>query len=115
MDQTRIQYNVFTKIEDNKGENPIILDLREITIITDYFLISNGQNIVHVKAIADAVLKQLEEENIRPQRIEGYREGRWILLDYGFMIIHILTKEERDFYQLEQLWHGAKILTPTLA
>jgi ribosome-associated protein len=115
MDQIRILFTVFKIVEQIKGENPIILDLQGITVITDYFLIANGQNTIHVKALADAVLKQMEEENITPQRVEGYREGRWVLLDYGFMVIHLLTKEARDFYHLEQLWHGAKILTPTLA
>ena len=113
MDYNQILFAAFEVVVRAKGEKPIILDLREITVITDYFLVTSAKNSIHLKALADSVIKKLEAHNIAPQRIEGYQGTGWILLDYGFMVIHLLTKEEREFYRLEQLWHGAKILTPT--
>lgn len=115
MNEEQVLQATFDALQGKKGDNPVLLDLRNLTIVTDYFLVVGGQNPIHVKALADSVQEKLEEYEVFPQRTEGYKEGRWILLDYGFLVIHILTREERNFYRLEQLWHEAKILTPTLA
>ncbi|NLW55408.1 MAG: ribosome silencing factor [Firmicutes bacterium] len=115
MDETQVLLAAWAAVNETKGENPLLLDLRELTVITDYFLIASARNAVHLQALADAVLDKLEEQELTPKRIEGYREARWILLDYGFMVVHLMTPEEREFYRLEQLWHGAKITTLTLA
>lgn len=115
MDDTQVLLAAFTAVTETKGENPLVLDLRELTVITDYFIIASAKNAIHLQALADAVVDQLEALDLAPRRTEGYREARWILLDYGFMVIHLMTEEERDFYRLEQLWHGAKIAKPTLA
>ena len=115
MDETQMLLTAWAAVTETKGEKPLLLDLRELTVITDYFLIASGRNAVHLQALADAVLEKLEEQGVTPKRIEGYREGRWILLDYGFLVVHLMTPEDREFYRLEQLWHGAKSTTPTLA
>ncbi|HHU81755.1 MAG TPA: ribosome silencing factor [Firmicutes bacterium] len=115
MSEDRILKAVVATIQEKKGDRPVILDLREVSIITDYFVVAGGQNPVHLKALADAVEKRLKEMGVLPQRIEGYREGGWILMDYGALVVHLLGKEERDFYRLEHLWHGAKIIEPAMA
>ena len=102
-------------VDEKKGDHPVIMDLRGISILADYFLVVGGLNTTHVKTMADAIKDRLEELDIHPQRIEGYQEGRWILLDYSHLVIHILAKEERDFYRLEELWHEAKVIEPSLA
>ncbi|HEY8345629.1 MAG TPA: ribosome silencing factor [Bacillota bacterium] len=102
-------------VDAKKGDHPVILDLRGISILTDYFLVVGGLNTTHVRTIADAIKDRLEELGVQPQRIEGYKEGRWILLDYSHLVIHILAQEERDFYRLEELWHEAKVIEPSLA
>ncbi|HHT9118967.1 MAG TPA: ribosome silencing factor [Candidatus Hypogeohydataceae bacterium YC41] len=99
---------LFAQIADNKkAEDILVLDLRKITFITEFFVICSGINSRQLQAIADEIVKQTEEKGIRRLAIEGYREARWILLDYGDVIIHIFDKEARHFYDLELLWGDA--------
>lgn len=93
---------------EKKAQEPVILDIRNISRIADYFLILSADNTIQVKAIADNIDDKLAENGVQALRREGYQAGRWILLDYGFFVVHALHKTERDFYQLEQLWHDAK-------
>lgn len=115
MSEDRILKAVVATVQEKKGDRPVILDLREVSIITDYFVVAGGQNPVHLRALADAVEERLKEMGVLARRIEGYREGGWILLDYGDLVIHLLGQDERDFYRLENLWHGAKIIEPAMA
>ena len=115
MDYKQILTIAFATVNDTKGEDPILLDLRDLTVITDYFLMATGRNPNHLKAMADNIREKLTALNLMPVRVEGNENTRWILLDYGFMVIHLMGKDERDFYRLEELWHGAKRLTPTIA
>ncbi len=92
---------------DKRAVDPVLLDMRDITLITDYFLICHGTSNVHVRALGDAVLECLKEAGIRPNGVEGRDEGRWVLLDYGDLIVHIFGEEEREFYSLERLWSDA--------
>jgi ribosome-associated protein len=94
-------------LTDKRAVDPVLLDMRDITLITDYFLICHGTSNVHVRALGDAVLECLKEAGIRPSGIEGRDEGRWVLLDYGDVIVHIFGEEEREFYSLERLWSDA--------
>ena len=99
---------------DARAVEPVLLDMRGLTFITDYFLICHGTSNVHIRGLADAVTEALEERGLRPNGVEGYREARWILLDYGDFIIHIFAEEERQFYTLERLWSDAPRI-PSLA
>ncbi|MEA3328275.1 MAG: ribosome silencing factor [Candidatus Omnitrophota bacterium] len=92
---------------DKKGENILLIDLKKISNFTDFFVICDGQSDRHLKAIADNILGELKHFNIRVWHIDGYREGRWILLDYNDVIVHIFCKELRSFYDLERLWSKA--------
>jgi ribosome-associated protein len=94
--------------DDRKANDIQILDVREITIIADYFLICSGNSETQVKAIADAIVDKLAEEGIHPLKIAGKQEARWILLDYADVIIHVFHQEERKYYQLERLWADAE-------
>jgi len=96
-----------TALVDHRAVDPVVLDMRALTIITDYFLISHGTSSVHIRALADAVVEALEERGVRPHGTEGYDSARWILLDYGDLIVHIFAEEERSFYDLERLWSDA--------
>lgn len=97
-------------IEDKKGWQVTILQLKDISLITDYFVLANGNSRIQTQAIADNVEEELEKNGFRPLRREGYLEGRWILLDYGFIIVHIFQEEERKFYNLERLWGDASVI-----
>ncbi len=98
---------------DLRAVDPVVLEMGELTVITDYFLICHGTSNVHIRAIADRVLEQMEGQRLRP-RAEGYREAQWILLDYGDLVVHIFAEEQREFYSLERLWSDAprRNLTP---
>jgi len=88
-------------IEDKKGYRLVVLDLRETSIPTSYFLIAEGENPIHVRAIAEELLAKMPLE---PLHIEGLTEGRWVLLDYGDFVVHLFEREARTFYDLEGLW-----------
>ena len=86
----------------------MLLDMREVTLITDYFLICHGTSNVHIRGLSDAVTESLKEQKRRPLAAEGAREGGWVLLDYGDFIVHIFSEDQRTFYDLERLWSDAR-------
>ena len=97
---------------DGRAADPVLLDMRAVTLITDYFLICHGTSNVHIRGLADAVIDALKAEKLHPYGTEGYREGHWILIDYGDLIVHIFAQEEREFYDLERLWSDALQVAP---
>lgn len=96
---------------DKKAQDIIILDMDKVTLVTDFFIICSANSTTQVKAIADHIEEKLNEQGIKLNHKEGYREGRWILLDYGNCIAHIFVEEDRRFYNLERLWGDAKSYT----
>jgi iojap-like ribosome-associated protein len=97
-------------VEEKKAIDPVILNLHNLSNVTDYFLICSGKNAVQVRSIADNIIDKVSETVIRLPLKEGYHEGRWILLDFGNVVVHIMQEADRDFYALENLWHDAKVL-----
>ena len=86
-------------------------DLEDVTVITDYFVVATGGSRAQTQALADAVEKAFKDEfQLLVNRIEGFQEGRWILLDYGQIIVHIFQEDERNFYNLERRWADAPAL-----
>jgi ribosome-associated protein len=94
---------------DKKAENVLILDLRELTSTTDYFVICSGSSDVHIKAIADNVVESLKSKGIRVWHKEGYESRRWVLLDFVDVVVHVFKPETREYYALERLWADASI------
>ena len=96
--------------DDRKAGDIVLLRVEEISSIADWFVIATGFSDVQVRAIARSVEDKIEEEGGRlPLRKEGQTEGRWVLLDYGEVIVHALTPDERSYYDLESFWgHGEK-------
>ena len=94
--------------DDRKAADIVLIRVEEISSIADWFVIASGFSDVQVRAIARSVEDKLEEHTGRlPLRKEGLKEGRWILLDYGEVIVHALTPDERSYYDLESFWgHG---------
>lgn len=85
----------------------MVLDVRDLITITDYFVIASGNSERQVKSIAEEVLKSLRDAGIRPVRREGEVGSKWVLLDYVDFVVHVFEGEERDFYRLERLWVDA--------
>jgi len=92
---------------DRKALDVVVLDMRQASSITDYFLICSGGSTRQVQAIADAIDEQLAKQGVAALGVEGYREGRWILMDYGDIIVHVFSQDTRAFYDLERLWGNA--------
>jgi ribosome-associated protein len=93
--------------EDKKASNIILLDISGVSTIADYFVICSGSSERQVKAIAREIEEELDKQDIRLYHREGLEQGRWVLLDYGDVIVHIFTTAERDYYRLEKLWNEA--------
>jgi len=93
---------------DKKASDVILLDIRDVTTIADYFVICSGNNPRQIRAIADAIDEQLGEQGANLLHREGVAESGWILLDFGDVVIHIFGPREREYYRLERLWSEAK-------
>jgi ribosome-associated protein len=94
-------------LADHRAVEVVLLDMRELTLVTDYFVICHGTSSVHIRALADAVQEAIADRGTPAYGVEGYQDGRWILLDYGDVIVHVFAEEERGFYALERLWSDA--------
>lgn len=99
---------IVSVLERHKGEDIVVLDLSELSYITDFFVICTGRSEVHLEALADELEFELKREGIPAWGVEGRRGGRWILLDYGDVVVHIFTPEGRLFFDLERIWNQAK-------
>jgi ribosome-associated protein len=95
-----------------KAEDVVILDVRGLTTIADAFLICSGRSHRQVTAIAEHILRDLKNQGIRPLSTDGLQEGHWVLLDYGYIIVHVFYDSVRRFYDLEGLWGDAKRIQP---
>lgn len=98
-----------------KAEGIVVLDLRGLSSIADFFIICSGRSNRQVSAIAEQIERFLKEKGIRPLSVDGKKEGHWVLMDYGDVIIHVFYEETRSFYDLEGLWvDAARITTESL-
>jgi ribosome-associated protein len=97
--------------EEKKGFDILVLDIHRLTVVSDYFVLISGRSTVHVKACAEYIREQLQEKlGVQALRVEGLREGQWVLLDYGDVVIHVFLESERAFYNLERLWGDAPVV-----
>lgn len=92
-----------------KAEDIVIMDVRDLTSIADFFVICSGDSDTQIKAIADAIMDGLDREEVKVWHVEGYNARHWVLLDYVDFVVHIFQKDVRSFYDIERLWGDAKI------
>ena len=97
-------------IDDKKAIDIKVIDIHEVSVIADYFIIASGNNLNQVQAIVDNVEEQLGRAGYEPKQVEGTRGSNWILMDYGDVIIHVFDEENRLFYDLERIWRDGKEL-----
>lgn len=95
--------------EAKRAEDVLILDLREQTLVTDYFVLCTATSRVQIRAVADAIAEALKDNQARGVR-EGAEAGQWVLLDYGDVVVHVFGPETRAFYRLERLWADAPVV-----
>ena len=94
--------------DDKKAADIVVMDLEGLTDIADYFVIAGGTSERHVRTIADGIREGMKESKVRPAASEGYDEGRWVILDFQSVIVHIFLGSLRELYDLESLWLEAK-------
>lgn len=95
-------------LSDKKAKDIVILNVGDQTVVCTYFVIASGTSSTQVRALCDNVEEQLKQREIVPARTEGVREGRWGVLDYGDVVVHVFNEESRLFYYLERLWDSGK-------
>ena len=95
-------------LEDKKAEDIAIIDISEVSVIADYFIIAGGNNKSQIQALSDVVDEKLGRAGLPLKQIEGYNNANWILLDFGDIIVHIFDRENRLFYDLERIWRDGK-------
>lgn len=100
----------FHALDEKKAEDIKIIEINKLSVIADYFIIASGTNTPHVDALVDHVEEELAKQGIHAARIEGVRSSGWILMDYGDVVIHIFSKEDRLFYDLERIWRDGAII-----
>ena len=108
LDPTQIARAAVDVASDKKASDVLLLDIREVTTFADYFVICSGSSRRQLQAIAEALDEQLSSQGVRLFQREGDAETGWILMDFGDVIVHILGPKEREYYDLERLWSGAK-------
>lgn len=101
---------VIKALEDKKAEDIRIIDISSVSVIADYFIIANGNNRNQVQALADNVDESCNRAGHPVRQIEGYDTANWILMDYSDVIVHIFSKEDRLFYDLERIWRDGKLI-----
>lgn len=110
MDSKDLAIQVARAALEKKAENILILDVEKRLIITDYFIICSGLNVIQVQSISEFIQESLEKEGYRPVRVEGDGQSGWVLLDYLDVVVHVFSAEQRDYYQLERLWKDSSII-----
>jgi len=108
-----LAFKIAKLINEKKGENILIINMRDVSIICDYFIITNGTSRIHNKAIANYIELTLKNEHeIKQKKIQGKQDGGWLLMDYGGIVIHIFLDNLRDYYNLEELWKDGELIKP---
>lgn len=103
---------IYNSLDEKLAVDVSIIDISNISILADYFIIAGGKNKSHIQTLSDSVRDDLEKIQIHPKQIEGYNTASWILHDYGDVIVHIFSEEDRLFYDLEKIWSDGKSIKP---
>jgi len=106
-DAAELAHRIVEIASDKKGNDIVMLRTAELTTMADFFVICSGRSDRQVNALASAIVGELRDDGIRPMGLEGRQSARWVLLDYGTVIVHIFAPEEREYYGLERLWSKA--------
>lgn len=108
MQEKELALRIAQVLFDRKAQEILVLSVRHLTVLTDYLVIANGSTVLQTKALKEHVDAALSQLGIQPRRLEGQAEGRWIVMDYGSVIVHIFHPEDRAFYRLERLWQDGQ-------
>jgi ribosome-associated protein len=101
---------IVNALEDKKGEDIVLLDLKELDIFTDYFVLCTGTSDRMLNALADGVVEDINKRHKRKGRKEGLARDGWLIVDYGDVVVHLFSPDQREYYSLEELWGEGKVL-----
>ncbi|MDC3413319.1 ribosome silencing factor [Aquibacillus sp. 3ASR75-11] len=110
MDSKQLAQLAVKACDEKRGEDIVLLDMQQVSLVSDYFLICHGNNERQVQAIAKEVQEKAEENERIVKRLEGFEQARWVLVDLGDVVCHIFHKDERQYYNLERLWGDAPLV-----
>lgn len=110
INSTEIVRTAYRALDEKKGVNIKIIDIRDISVVADYFLIAGASNQNQIRALTDNVEEKLSEAGCNVSHIEGYSSANWILMDYKDVIVHVFNEEDRLFYDLERIWQDGKTI-----
>ena len=103
---------LYQVLSDKQGQEITVIDIREVSHLADYFIITHGNNTPHVDSLVDAAEEAMARLGIACRSREGLRGGRWVLLDYGDVVVNVFSKEDRMWYDLERIWRDGKLVNP---
>ena len=112
MEVLELTQEIGNYLSSKKAEDILLIDVREKTALCDYFVIASGRNPNHVKSLYDELEVKMEDLGFPLVRSEGYNEGRWIVMDFSVIIVHLFYEPEREFYHLERLWDDGRNRVP---
>jgi len=110
LEPNELAHAIVDAAADKKASDILLLDLRPVAFIADYFVLCDGQSVRQLRAITEAVIESLKERGERPLRVEGTPESGWVLVDFGAVVLHIFSPELRAYYALEELWRDAPVV-----
>lgn len=97
-------------MEDKKAGNVLVLDIQGLSVIADYFVVCHGNSGTQVQALATELKKRMHENGVDVKGVEGFDDGRWVLVDLGDVVVHIFHKDEREYYNIERIWGDAGVV-----
>jgi ribosome-associated protein len=110
LDTLALAHTLVDALEEKKGEDILVLEIREITLLADYFVICSGTSPRMIDALAEAAFAAVKEEYGVKPRVEGDPQGGWVLADYGNVVLHLFSPQQRDYYALEELWSDGRVV-----
>lgn len=108
MESKELAKKIANFLSEKKAEDIVIINVSDKTIVADYYVLATGRSMTHVRSLCELTEEELDKAEIAPLRREGIREGRWAVLDYGDVILHVFNDESRLFYHLERLWDNGE-------
>ena len=113
MEQSKMMLKlIYQALEDKKGEDIVMIDISQVSVLADYFVICSAGNDSQIQALVDNVDEKMHENGYQIRQQEGRNSGTWVLLDYGDVIVHIFERENRSFYNLERIWNDGRRILP---
>ena len=106
----QLMHEIVETLKEKKGIDIVTLNLQEVSLLADYFVICHGNSTTQVQSLASEVMEKVEKLGLTIRRMEGFDAARWVLIDVADVIVHIFHREERQYYNLERLWSDAKVI-----